>query len=401
MDQWVSTRASQGYTAAECNLLPNNEYVASGGTTFDGIHPFVTGVDPTSGLNSSYWARADYFANSLASHNMTWFMNLLMGEDVTSAMGGLGTNWTGAQATAFGNAVATRYLNQQNIVWMINDDGGVGAATLSNVLTGVRNAGDNRFIACENPQETTSRYGLKLNDTQTFGLSNAQYNWVYTYAPSYGGVEYAYDTEPSPIPVIRGDGYYYGTIGSNDDKVAREQFWWSISSGSRGHSWGVSDGGWGAFAAGWANGLTSQAEEAGTAGDFQRNVFPAVTSYLTKLANWWKLKPDLANAFITAGRGTRAPYQTEGVQNQYTGATPDTYVSGSYSSDGTIAMIYFSRGVTTTITIDQTKMNGGYTAWWVDPCTCAVTSTTTGANYTKPVSANAAGDHDWVLLLKG
>src|SRR5262249_19796127 len=162
-------------------------------------------------------------------------------------------------------------------------------------------------------------------------------------------------------------------------------------------------GGWNAFAGSWANGLTVNGEEDGTSGAYQTAVFPAVTTFLTSLTGWQKLAPDTRSGFITAGRGTRAAPFKEGPRSRTpydAGGTPDTYVAGSVAGDGTLGLIYFSPGVTTTITIDQTKLVAGYVANWVDPCTCALTSQATGSTYTKPATANSAGDHDWVLLLQ-
>ena len=103
MSSWLSTRASQGYTGFENNLLPNNEYgtfgTAGNNVTWDGVHPFVTGVDPGSGLNSTYWTRVDYLVNTAAGLGMTCFMNLLMGEDLASGVAGA---WTSTQKTQFG-----------------------------------------------------------------------------------------------------------------------------------------------------------------------------------------------------------------------------------------------------------------------------------------------------------
>jgi hypothetical protein len=398
--QYLSTRATQGYTGFECNLLPNGEYETFTGTNAGGFHPFVTGTDPASGLNSSYWAVTDYLLTTAQSHGMTCFMNLLMGEDLASGVAG---SWTSGQKTAFGNAVATRYASQPNIVWMINDDGGVDLTTMQNVLTGVRNAGDTRFIACENDTETTSRTVMKTGASAAGSSLPPQYNWVYSYNVAYLGVMDAY-AEASPIPVLRGDGLYYATLGNNlDDLVMRNHLWWSVASGSRGFSGGVTDGGWGAFTAGWAAGLTLADGESGTAGDYQNNVFPAVTTYLGSLPGWQKLAPDTSNAFITAGRGTKATAFNEGLGSgtAYTGSSPDTYVAGSVAADGSLAVIYFSPGVSTTITINQAKMQAGYTATWVDPANVSTSSTATGSTYTKPASANSAGDHDWVLVLEG
>jgi hypothetical protein len=401
---WISTRASQGYTGFECNLLPTNEYATFNGQNVAGAYPFTGGAsqDPTTGLNSTYWQVADYLVSTAASYGMTAFINLLMGEDVGTTGGGVATSWTGSQFTAYGNAVATRYASSPNIIWMINDDGGAGLTSLQNVLTGVRNAGDTRPISVENDTETTSRTVMKTGAAAADATLPPSWNWVYSYNVAYLGVEIAY-AEASPIPVLRGDGLYYGTLGTSlDDTVMRNHLWWSLASGSRGFSGGIFDGGWGGFAAGWIPDLTIADGESGTAGDYQNNVFPAVTTYVSGLANWHKLIPDTGNAFITAGRGTRATAFTEGLGSgtAYNGTTPDTYVAGSVAPDGSLAVIYFSPGVSTTITVNQSLMAAGYSAKWVDPCTCSASSTAPGSTYTKPASANAAGDHDWVLVLQ-
>ena len=340
----------------------------------------------------------DYLISAMAAKGMTAFCNLLMGEDLSTGVAG---SWTNAQFQAYGNAVATqvRLLPEHRL-----DDGRRRRHRRHRPNPDHdRRPRPRRYqagLVRERPGGETSRYGLKLNDVQQWVSSGyIVYQWCYSYAPCYGYVEYAY-LESSPIPVLRGDGYYYGTIGGKDDEVAREQFWWAISSGSKGYSWGVGAGNAGsAFASGWASYMTQAGDEAGTAGDFQNRVMPLVTAFVKALPNWQKLAADASNTLITAGRGTRAPYQTEGVQNQYTGATPDTYVSGSYAADGSIAMIYFSRGVTTTITINQTLLASGYTATWVDPANTATTTGTPGSTYTKPAGANSAGDHDWLLVL--
>jgi len=405
MNQVLSTRggtgAGGGYTALECNLLPNGEYATYTGKNIGGYYPFGTGTggtDPTTGLNANYWNQVDYWVNTAATYGITCFLNLCMGEDISTGPVGA---WSAAQKTAYGNAVATRYLGKNNIIWMMGDDGGTDATTASNIMSGIRAAGDTRPVSFENPQETTSRYSLQTSTAQPWNSSGyIGYQWGYNYAPTYQVVEYAFN-EPSPLPVLRGDGYYFGTIGGTDDKVAREQFWWAMSSGSIGYSWGVSDGGYNAgFAAGWASGMTLGGEEAGTAGDFQNQVMPKVTAWLMNLPGWQKLRADYPSAFITSARGTRAPYQVVGVQNQYTGTPPDTYVSASIAADGSIAMIYFSRGAVVTITVNQSLMAAGYTATWVDPATTTTSAGTAGATYTKPAGANSAGDHDWLLLLQ-
>jgi Protein of unknown function (DUF4038) len=398
---YISTRASQGYTGFECNFLPNGEYAAYTGKNAGGAYPFTGGAsqDPATGLNNTYWQVADYLISTAAGHGMTIFANLLMGEDLASGVAG---SWTGTQKTAYGQAVAGRYLSSPNLVWMMGDDGGVDAATASDIMTGVRNAGDTRPVAFENDTETTSFEALKTGAAEPWASSGyIGYNWVYSYNVAYLGVEYAYANDS--VPVLRGDGLYYDSLGNGlDDLVMRNHLWWSVASGSRGFSGGVLDGGWGAFAPGWQGSLTITDGESGTSGDYQGAVFPAVTSYLAALPGWQKLIPDTGNTFLTAGRGTRATAYTEGQGSTpaYTGSPADSYVAGSVAPDGSLAVIYFSPGVTTTVTIDQAKMHGGYTASWVDPANCVTSGTSAGSTYTKPASANSAGDHDWVLVLR-
>jgi hypothetical protein len=55
-----------------------------------------------------------------------------------------------------------------------------------------------------------------------------------------------------------------------------------------------------------------------------------------------------------------------------------------------------------TITIDESKMVAGYTATWVDPKTCATSTTTPGHDvqlHELPRGTNSDGEVDWVLVL--
>jgi len=396
MDYYTATRAAQGYNTLECNLLPNSSYASTEGQTWDGVKPFAGGVLPSGGLTSGYWARLDYLVASAAAQGITMFLNLMMTDDLA----GPASTWSDTNFTTYGNLIATRYLSYPNIVWTIGDDYfGYNDPEFSAILTGIRNAGDTRPIGIENDTETTSRQYIGTpSHEQAWGYANANYQWCYSYNVSYLAVEYAY-AEASPIPVVRGDGYYYGS-GAADDKLLRNHLWWVIASGGRGFCGGYTDGGNGFFASGWRTGLTAGGEESSGSGSYQVHVSPAVAAYMKGLAGWWKLIPDTGNVFITAGRGTRATAYTEGAGStpSYTG-TADTYVAGSIAPDGSLAVIYFSEGVSTTITVNQSKMTTGYSAHWVDPANCAVTTGTAGGTYTKPAGANSAGDHDWVLVL--
>ena len=70
--------------------------------------------------------------------------------------------------------------------------------------------------------------------------------------------------------------------------------------------------------------------------------------------------PDTTSALVVSGRNT---YNTAG--NFYYTDNSDTYVTAAVASDKSLAVIYLSHPVT--ITINQSLMNPGYGAYWVDP----------------------------------
>ena len=399
MDYFTATRAGQGYNAFECNLLPNTSEGTYAGKTWDGVFPFLGtgGSNPANGLNGTYWQRLDYLLASAAAKGMTGILNLCMADDLAGLPG---SGWTDTQWQQYGNAVAARYAPggtspAQNFIWMIGDDYfGYNDAEFSAILTGVRAAGDTRPIAIENITESTSRRDFGSGTAGTamnWGLANAVYQWIYSYNCSYLGVEYAYG-ESSPILVLRGDGWYYDW---SSEELARTQTWWALSSGSRGWSGGVGAGDYGKFAAGWRSDVTSGAYQSATIGHI-------ITAF-SGLPGWHRLIPDTGNVFITAGRGTKAtPYTSgQGSSPSYSG-TADTYVTGSITPAGDLAVIYFSHSAAaSTITIDQTKMTTGYSAHWVDPASGATSAGTPGTTYNPSGTkgSNSAGNPDWVLVL--
>jgi Protein of unknown function (DUF4038)/Putative collagen-binding domain of a collagenase len=394
---YLTSRAAQGYNALEIDLVPSqwNGTPAGSGVTWDGVPIFTGGTsttpgNPSSGLNSAYWQRVDYLITTAAGLGMTLFANLGQSYDIDNttapaqALGGL----TGTQYTDYGNKVATRYLSAPNLIWMIEDDYfGSSDTILGNILAGIRNAGDTRPIAAENYPESTSRKDLQTGAALSWGTSNAAYQWVYSYNVAYFGIEEAYK-EASPLPVIRGDGKYYGNSG--DEQLMRNHCWWALSSGSRGF-FGGDDRIWQ-----WA----SAAPAAVTTGTWQTTILGAIVAAFSALPGWHKLIPDTSSTFITAGRGTRATSLTSGGSGgQYSGTT-DTWVTGSVAPDGSLAVIYMSHG--STITIDQSKMRAGYTATWIDPVTGATSPATAGSTYNSTAKGNnSQGDPDWVLALQG
>lgn len=404
IDSYVSIRSAQGYTAVECNACGNSVEgnATTVGKTWDSVNAFAGANNPSSGLNASYWQRLDRLLSDCATSGMTVFLNLAMADDLAST--GIMNAWTNTQFQDYGQNLAARYAPgganpASNLIWMIGDDYfGFNDTQLSAILTGIRAAGDNRPIAIENITEASSRRTFDTWTAQAWGDANATYNWSYSYNVAYLGVEDCYletsHGESVLLPVMRGDGYYYdGTTAG--DQLARQHTWWALSSGSRGFFGGIFSGqaGWGSA---WASDMTTGSYQ-GSAGS---GWISKIITFFSGLNGHHRLIPDTGNVFLTAGRGTRATAYTSGQGStpSYSG-TSDTYVSGSITPQGDLALIYWGRGASSTITVNPALMNPNAAAAYVDPASCALTPTTAGTTYARPSGVNSAGDHDWALLL--
>jgi hypothetical protein len=409
-DNYHAIRYAQGYTAnvthpwGHTHTGCNNDL----GHTWDGVFPFLvngstadlTGQGGSITLNDPFWQRIDYMLTSAAGVGITVFLDLSMANDMPTGAGhgftnGVFQNASTAQIQSASQAVATRYASTPNLVWFFGDDYYNDDDTNYNAMwTGI-NAADPRIASCTSieyyPTGNTARYDLSGapggETPHGWGNTHATYNFVYCYMQTYFGIEYAY-TEPTQIgPVIWGDGMFWGNAGTSaqNDQVQRNNVWWSLASGARG------------FVAENENVLQwSSTAVASLTGD---GAFPAtvknIYTLFSGLPGWWKLIPDTGNALVTAGRGTRAVYNS----NEYL-ANTDNYVAASRVADGSLAVIYCAAAMS--ITIDQAKMAPGYTATWADPASGALTGTATGSTYSSSgLGSNSAGGADWVLILQG
>jgi len=403
-DTYLATRASQGFTAVYTKPMGTQQSgnIDNNGGQYDGTMPFSggAGANPSTGLNNAFWSRIDYLFAKAASLGITVFLNAIgYDSDFDGGPGPL----AGKSATefqAYGAALGARYAGTLNLVWVVADDyfGSVDSK-ISAFLTGLRGAGDTHPITIENMPESTSRNTLDSSPSVLpWGTSNGQYNWVYSYAPIYRGIEQAY-LETSPIPVIAGDGYFYqgGTTYAGGtsfafDRDFRQEAWWALSSGARGKIHGDE--------ATWQWPSTAQSDAAGHW--WHANESANIVAAFTSLDGWHLLVPDTSSALVTAGRGTRAgALASGGGGGQYEPANTDSYVTASRTPAGSLAVIYMSHG--TTITIDESKVGGAgnYTAKRMDPDSGAMTAVTTGTTYNSTSwGSNGKGDPDWVLVLQ-
>jgi Protein of unknown function (DUF4038) len=415
-DTYFNARGAQGHTAwygtAWSNLHVDGT-LPTGGRTWDSIYPLNVNGTPgaiatgseTITLNNSFWTRIDYLFASAMRNGITCFLNLGMSYDFT-VTGAIWQNLSTTQAHAFGAALATRYPQSSypNVQWFFGDDDNGGNDTMfSQMLSGIQSVGDTRsLISEEQTQETNCHieFDNKTSFGGTFAAPNATYNWTYSYNPVYHGIEDGYSEGGSftHLPVIWGDGPWYGDNAGDVDYTIRRFTWWSLASGARGfnNTSGPSDlagsGVW-RWQSGAAAACTSDPN-----GNWVTQTTKQIVTYFTGLTDWNKLIPDTGNVFITAGRGTRGtnPSPSAGTTNY---GSSNNYVAGSITPGGTLAVIYCNQAMS--ITIDQTKMGAGYTATWVDPLSLAQTSTSTGTTYSSSgLGNNSAGDPDWLLVLQ-
>lgn len=396
IDDYLSARGGQGYNTAEVLAYSdpdaNMSFVHTDGRDWDGLWPFISTNDPSSGLNNAFWVKRDYLLTSAATYGFTVVMNIT--GTTTGQTGSLTYGWTDQQWTDYGTNLATRYLGVPNLFWIMGDEYSGGFDTQYSLLvSAIRAAGDNRPLSLQSVEETTSRTHIDTAGDGTptdWGATNAQYNWCYSYNVSYTPIEVG-KTETPAIPTIWGDGGYLTSDSGTELDTERNQLWWCLSSGGSGFSTGDNN------IYPWAS--TSYADI--TITTFYTVQMPALIGAFSSLNNWQHLQPDTGSLLVTSGRGThRATTNTGGPY--YAPPPIDAYVTASVTPDGSLAVIYCA--VAFAITINQAKLTPGYGAYWVDPANGTKTSTTAGASYNSgPLGHNSSGtgasNNDWVLVL--
>ena len=373
------------------------------GRTWDGIYPFSINGTPgaisagTLTLNNAFWTRVDYFFGSALSNGISCFLNLGMAYDFGGTNVWANVTHPGAGVRrGTGSPLPAVVVPERVLVLRRRQQRRDQRMDFAAILTGITGAGDTRgVISLEQYPETNCHVEFDTGavfDPGGFGMTSATYNWVYTYNPSYLGVEDSCtESGTTLIPVVWGDGPYYGDNPPDSDYTLRRFTWWTLASGGRGFN-STSENVWT-----WQSGALA-AVTSDPAGSWSTSTGGTVTSYFTSLRDWQKLIPDTGSTFITAGRGTRATAAAPGFGPANYGDT-DNYVTGSITPGGTLAVIYCGQHFS--ITVDQSKMTAGYTATWVDPASCTTSSATPGSTYSSTGKGNnSAGNPDWVLVLQ-
>jgi hypothetical protein len=412
IDSYLSARQAQGFSAVEVSAFswlrpedPPSPFKFTTGQDWDGLYPFNSSMNPSSGLNTTtasdgftFWDRRDYLITQAGLRGITVVLN------VTTPALNFSTNpvsplqgWTSQQWTDYATALGNRYKNAADLMWILGDDYyGTLDAGFNSWLWALRLTGDQHPVSVQNMVNSTSQTQIQSGDPLAWGSAHAQFDWVYTYDVSYDGVEKAY-SHGDDIPVYFGDG---NGLGNTDLTIMRKMIWWALSSGARGFST-IDENLW-KFPSNWHDLMTGNATPEAT---FWSTVIPAIASAFSGLTDWSSLLPDTNSQLVTSGRGTHAAGNTD-----FYGPDTDNYVTASRTPNGDLGVVYLSHA--RTITVDTSKLLAGYVARWMDPLTGAQYSATPTATngaintYNSGVAQgakginNSAGGPDWILVFR-
>jgi hypothetical protein len=288
------------------------------------------------------------------------------------------------QCRRYGRRVAERFADLPNIVWLTGGDYVPATDDLANgsdvdrcwgaMMRGVREAGDGR------PFSIQLNFDKSISSDNPFWARRIDWNFVYTYHPTYSAVLEAYERTPT-MPAVLGEANYEGENNQPEsapttDETLRRQLVWSLTSGAAGEFMGCDD--W-EFHPGWETRLSTTA--VAQVGQL-RELFSGL--------RWWQLMPDTADELVTAGRGT--PLMTDGPLD----VLDDDYVTAARTPDGRQVVVYLP--TSRAISVNAGALPAGTQAAWVDPTSGRRTQVAMSTSFTPP-GTNAGGDKDWILLL--
>ena len=377
---YFSAREEQGFNAAIISLLGSlgNGGPHEDGRTYDGVEPFVDGN--VLRWNEPYWERATSYLRMAADHGITVLLYPVDG-------------WTTGhsfvpesieQCRRYGRRIAERFADLPNIVWMTGGDYVPATDDLTNgsdvdrcwgaMMHGVRDAGDGR------PFSIQLNFDKSISSDNPFWARRIDWNFVYTYHPTYSAILEAYERTPT-MPAVLGEANYEGENNQPEsapttDETLRRQLVWSLTSGAAGEFMGCDD--W-EFHPGWETRLSTTA--VAQVGQL-RELFSGL--------RWWQLMPDTADELVTAGRGT--PLMTDAPLD----VLDDDYVTAARTPDGRQAVVYLP--TSRTISVNAGTLPAGTQATWVDPTSGRRTQVAMSTSFTTP-GTNDGGDKDWILLL--
>ncbi len=376
---WFTNRQRHGFNAAIVSLIGStgNGGPSDDGTTFDGLQPFVDGnvlrwAEP-------YWQRMDSYLDMARRNGITIFLYPIDGWNIGHSFKPASIE----QCQAYGSQVAERFRRFPNIMWMSGGDyfpashdpasGSDVDHCIDAMMRGIRMAGDAR------PFSIQLGYEKSISSDNPYWAARVNWNFIYTYYPTYRAVIEAYSRQPVK-PALFGEANYerennQSNTPTTTDQTLRQQLLWALTSGSPGDFYGSDD--W-EFHRGWESRLNT----------------PAVTQIsrlrtLFSELHWAELVPDTESRLVTEGRGE------EITDDRPLDVLQNDYVTAARTPDGRQAVVYLPQH--RTITVDRDALGRGATATWTDPTTGQQHDVPLADRYTSP-GTNAAGGTDWLLI---
>lgn len=382
---YFQTRAGQGFNAVilDANLYLNASPLgapaagpadASGNLPFNGYLPggdtFDVSTVPAPGDTTStagkYWQNVDAIIAAAASSGIQVLFNTF--DNYAPWFSNSGSPNSAAKLTAYGQFLGQRYVNVDNIIWMIGDDyveSSAGDASFAAVMQGVRQY-DTRHVGWAFNEygatfdNTGLRSYLSLNSIYTTAPQRALYLSQYNrsdFGPLFN-IECSYENN-TPIDTLREQHYSFLLNGACGDIYGNEYVWPFAATW---HS--------------WQNALTSEGGQE-----------MAHFASLVRSIPWYTLVPDQT---ATVFQGLNSP-------NDY---------SGAYTPGGTLAVAYRpATGYTSqNVVVNMGYFAGQVTARWFDPTagtyTAAGTWANTGTHTFSSPAMNSSQLNDFVLLLQ-
>ena len=374
---YISNRQTYGVNAMIISALgaSDNGGPHDDGRTVDGIRPFVNGN--VTMLEPTYWDRLHSYIALARNAGIT----VLLYPIDSWVIGHSFIPKNVEQCEQYGKALALRFSDLPNIVWMSGGDyipntddlasGSDADHCVNQLVRGIRGTGDDRLFSIQ-LQESNST-------DNAYWAPRVDWNFVYTYPPAFTQLRRAYHTSP-PRPAILGESNYEGENNQPETpptttESLRRQTLWTLTSGGSGNFYGSDD--W-EFLPGWQDRLDSPGlAEA-------RRMWTLIEGL-----QWWRLVPDTDQRLVTSGAGDCSPGDVDVLDRDC--------LTAAKSAEGDLAVIFVPTA--RSLTVDSTELKPDTTFEWVDPVSGARLPAGTQATYATP-GTNAGGDTDWLLVAR-
>lgn len=229
IEQYMNKRQSQGFTAMQCVAIRGNDPNAEGNRPYNGS---------LSDLNEPYWDLVDWCVEGAFNRGMVMAMLPIWSKDQ------VGSVITESNAFAYGQFLANRYAQWDNVVWMLGgDDSASGREQIWRNLASGLDSGSNDNIQTFHPAGRTSSTQWFNNDTWID--FHAIQTGAYTTWSTARSLEDTAEANNGSKPWINAEPFYedHNINWDNNQGWAtaiypRRDAYWSVLAGAAGYTYG-------------------------------------------------------------------------------------------------------------------------------------------------------------------